>query len=288
MSPIQTSDPDMPVEQARSPIGTMTLLVGFDNRQVLVETDNPYLLDELEHFYRLMMADEAGSVVATLQARREGSSYSLYQDHQIITQDIPSTAIVRSLIHEINNCLIAARPNLLWFHAGAAASVHTSVLLPGLPGRGKSTLVGHLCMQGWRYLSDEIAPLDYTTGRVMAYPQMPWMRKDIGEDIPESRLYELQKTAIAVAPDMVCRQAVPIGAVICPDFKRDAAPELVPCSPATAVLKLLQSCVNFAEHQERAIEYLRSLVLRIPVYTLIFSDGQVAARLLSDTLHDNL
>jgi hypothetical protein len=110
------------------------------------------------------------------------------------------------------------------------------------------------------------------------------MRRDIGEDLPESRLYELQKTAVAITPDMVCRQPMPVGAVICPDFKRGATPELVPCSPATAVLKLLQSCVNFAEHREQAIEYVQRLVLNIPVYTLIFSDGQAAARLVSHTL----
>jgi len=263
----------------------MPLSVGLATHQVIIESDDVVLLENLTTFYQLMrVVDDTLPIAGTLTVERDGGQYRLVRDHQIAIPTDAILPIVRRVVHAVTDMLMEARRDLLWFHAGAVAHGERAVLLPGLPGRGKSTLVGNLCMQGWRYLSDEIAPLDYTSGMIMAYPQTPWMRRDIGEDLPESRLYELPKTAVAITPDMVCRQPMPVGVVICPDFRRGAAPELVPCSPATAVLKLLQSCVNFAEHREQAIAYLQRLVLDIPVYTLVFSDGQAAARLVSDNL----
>ncbi|MCC7452356.1 MAG: hypothetical protein IT324_33450 [Anaerolineae bacterium] len=265
----------------------MSLSVGIANHRVVIEADDPALVEQLTTFYQLMPAADDLPVAGTLTIdQRAGEQPRLVRDHQTVLPLDAALPVARHVIHAVTAILMEARPDRLWFHAGAAAHGDWAVLLPGLPGRGKSTLVGNLCMFGWRYLSDEIAPLDYTAGTVMAYPQMPWMRKDIGEDLPEARLYELQKTAIAITPEMVCRQPMPIGAVVCPDFRRGAASELAPCSPATAVLKLLQSCVNFAEHREQAIAAVQRLVLSIPVYALVFSDGQAAARLVSDALCD--
>lgn len=63
------------------------------------------------------------------------------------------------------NYLIAARTNQhLLLHAGAVEQGGVGVLLPALPGSGKSTLTAALVCHGYRLLSDEFGVIDLLDG----------------------------------------------------------------------------------------------------------------------------
>lgn len=63
------------------------------------------------------------------------------------------------------NWLIGRRLNdLLLFHAGALEKNGRVLLLPALPGSGKSTLTAALSLRGWRLLSDEFGAFDPVQG----------------------------------------------------------------------------------------------------------------------------
>jgi HprK-related kinase A len=67
------------------------------------------------------------------------------------------------------NWLIGRRANdLLLLHAGAVESNGLALLLPAVPGSGKSTLTAALSMRGWRLLSDEFGAIDPLLGTVHA------------------------------------------------------------------------------------------------------------------------
>src|SRR5262249_2697790 len=55
-------------------------------------------------------------------------------------------------------------------HAGVAARGERCLLLPGAPGRGKTTLTAALCRDGFRYFSDEFALLEEPTLGVRPVP----------------------------------------------------------------------------------------------------------------------
>ena len=62
------------------------------------------------------------------------------------------------------NSWIGQRANhLLLLHAGALERDGRALLLPALPGSGKSTLTAALAHRGWRLLSDEFGALDLQT-----------------------------------------------------------------------------------------------------------------------------
>lgn len=71
---------------------------------------------------------------------------------------------------------IAARPDLLWLHAGAVSDGSRSILLVGESGVGKSTFVVELCRRGWSYLSDDVVPIDTETGAAIPFPLTPRVR----------------------------------------------------------------------------------------------------------------
>ena len=64
----------------------------------------------------------------------------------------------------------AGADNLL-FHSGAVEADGTGVLLPGASGSGKSTLTAGLVRAGLGYLTDELAALHMTSGKLVPYPK---------------------------------------------------------------------------------------------------------------------
>ena len=68
-----------------------------------------------------------------------------------------------------SNWLIGQRLNdLLLLHAGAVERDGLALLLPAMPGSGKSTLTAALSLRGWRLLSDEFGAFD--PGRASSAP----------------------------------------------------------------------------------------------------------------------
>lgn len=57
----------------------------------------------------------------------------------------------------LNWCVSVTLHDYLKLHAAVVARDGVAVVMPGLPGAGKSTLCAALCLRGWRVLSDEHA-----------------------------------------------------------------------------------------------------------------------------------
>lgn len=59
----------------------------------------------------------------------------------------------------------------LVIHAGVLEKNGYGLLMPGMPGSGKSTLCAALILKGWRLLSDELALIDLDTGCCIPIPR---------------------------------------------------------------------------------------------------------------------
>lgn len=64
----------------------------------------------------------------------------------------------------LNWCIGNACNYFLVIHAGVLEKNGQGILLPGIPGAGKSTICAALSLKGWRLLSDELALIDLNTG----------------------------------------------------------------------------------------------------------------------------
>lgn len=69
----------------------------------------------------------------------------------------------------------AERVTAAWFpvlHAAACHRAGRTVVVPGAPNAGKSTLMAHVASNGWTYLSDElVAIMPGTPPRILPYPR---------------------------------------------------------------------------------------------------------------------
>ncbi len=63
----------------------------------------------------------------------------------------------------MNWCVSTSANEYLKLHAAVMSKNGVGLILPGLPGAGKSTLCASLCLSGWRVLSDEHALIPLVT-----------------------------------------------------------------------------------------------------------------------------
>jgi HprK-related kinase A len=67
----------------------------------------------------------------------------------------------------MNWCLAGQAHHYLMFHAAVLERNGVSIILPGEPGAGKSTLTAALMLSGWRLLSDELTLVDRDDGLIV-------------------------------------------------------------------------------------------------------------------------
>jgi hypothetical protein len=230
--------------------------------------------------FREMLTSDSTKTVVRMQVYCAGGKYYVERNSEVTAGTGALVDILQCVEHEVLLHLIQARPDLLWFHGAAAASAGRAVVIAGPAGQGKSTLVTTLCANGWAYLSDDILPLDMASSQVIPFPQTPAVRIDPGVELPSVRLPELQKADVELSPETVCREAMPIAAMVFPTYDRHSPTRISHCPPAEATLELLQHCLNFVNHRETAVCYLSNLLKHLPAFRLTFSNAVLATELI--------
>jgi hypothetical protein len=260
--------------------GHQTLYITFQGREVAVSSDAPEVLAGVESTFSAMLAPAATHALGQLEVSLSGGQYHVWGNTEIDLGDGSLADVLRWVRFSVIQVLMQARSELLWLHAGAAASSERALLFPGPRGRGKSTLVTGLCARGWTYLSDDIVPLNPRSSCVVPFPLTPARREFPGQEMPEEWLRVPNKVEVPVAPGSIGRESMLVGALVFPTYVVGAPAELFPCPPAQAAVELLQQCWNFSSHRETAVRYVCGLVERLPAFHLSFSDGDHAAELL--------
>jgi hypothetical protein len=256
-------------------------VVSFNGSQVVVCSNAPEVIDGLRHSFRQMISTEPKSTVNTLNLYRSGLNYHLGLDGGRGEVTEPSLEkILGTAEHEIALQLIRANPGYLWFHSGAVADGEKALMFLGNWGCGKSTLVTSLCERGWNFLADDIVPVDPAIGCAYPFPRAPRVRKHLGMVLPPDTVQQLPKMDVSLNVAAISQGPVSIGAFVFPMYNPDQETSLEPVSPGTAALELIQGCLNFSAHRNRAIRHITELLNYLPAFRLSYRDGSSAASLV--------
>ncbi len=184
------------------------------------------------------------------------------------------------------NWLIGRRCNEhLLFHAGVVERDGHALLMPALPGSGKSTLTAALSQRGWRLLSDEFGAYDWRQGLfVPALKPVALKNQSIevlrdfapaaefGPSFPKTR----KGTVAHLAPSWAAVQAVHTparpGAIVLPRWQAGQATSLQPVLPAMAFSSLAFNAFNYTVCAAEGFDAAVSLINRVPAWQLIYSD----------------
>ncbi len=184
------------------------------------------------------------------------------------------------------NWLIGQRLNhLLLLHAGAVERDGHALLMPALPGSGKSTLTAALSLRGWRLLSDEFGAYDPAEDRFRAVLKPVALknasievirqfapRAPIGPEFPKT--HKGTVAHLASEPDAVARrhEAARPGAFVLPRWQAGSSTRLDPLPPESLFGALAFNAFNYRLLGAVGFDAVIDLTHRCPAWQLVYSD----------------
>lgn len=184
------------------------------------------------------------------------------------------------------NWQIAHRLNhLLLLHAGAVERDGLALVLPAMPGSGKSTLTAALSQRGWRLLSDEFGAFDPEAGTFRAMLKPIALKNQSIEVIrgfaPQGRFGpEFPKTRkgrvshLAATDDAVARrhQTARPGAVVLPRWEAGSPTRWEPLAEHVAFPALAFNAFNYTVLGPVGFRAAVALMRQCPAWQLVYSD----------------
>jgi hypothetical protein len=269
---IQSAMPDCSAESISE------LYIEFDGKQLTVRTDVPEMCESFARAYSAMLVAAQTESLGRLDFLRTGTGYAV-RGLRDKDYDAPLNYLFESVHGDVLFHFISSRQDLMWMHAGAVERAGKALLFAGPSGNGKSTLATMLCERGWRFLSDDIAPIRMNADEVLPFPQTPRRRIHSDQLLRPEEIGLIKRESVPIDANLIQRTATPIGGIVFPVFRADTAATLARIPPGDAALKLIRDCTNFADHKAAAVSRAVALARTIPVYGLTYSTGLDAAKL---------
>lgn len=181
----------------------------------------------------------------------------------------------------------------LLIHAACVEKDGKAAIMPGEPGKGKSTLCAALVHRGWRLLSDELAVIDMADGTLLPLCRpMSLKNRSIGairdfapDAILGPTIADTRKGTLALLPapsDSVRRMAERATArfILFPNFAAGAAADLTARSRGTSLIAVAENAFNYQVHGRPGFDRLAELVAACLCADFAYSDlGEAVAAL---------
>ena len=177
----------------------------------------------------------------------------------------------------------------LMLHAAVIEKNGHSLILPGEPGSGKSTLCTYLVHKGWRLLSDELTMINLSTREVVPLCR-PISLKNQSIEVIQNLLDNVVLGPVvagtskgvvthAMPPiDSVQKMdsSAPVAWIIFPKYKAGSDTIITPKPKAESFLELGKNAFNYSFHSLNGMQTMKSIVSSAGVYDLQYSDLESA------------
>jgi hypothetical protein len=209
--------------------------------------------------------------------------------------------LVPAVVQQISAAIANRQQCAFGFHAAVVGNHRGCLLMPAPAGCGKSTLTAGLVASGLIYFSDELAPLEKDTLRVLPLP-MPIGIKSGSYGVLAPRFPALARAIAHRREDakvlryllppsqQFVRSAVsaPVHCLVFPQYDAAAQDALSPIGRADALRQLLAECLAVplpltVERERTLIEWIKQL----DCYRLTFSSLDRALGLLHDAMRSD-
>lgn len=169
------------------------------------------------------------------------------------------------------------RSDLYFLHAAALDYKGLGLILVASSGGGKSTTAWALCHHGFRYLSDELAPIDLHSLEIHPYahalslkraPTSPYL-------LPDATLRTCRTLHVPVCalPGECSNSATRLAAVFFISYRPGPEPpNAVPISRAEAATRLFVNALNPLAHPGYGLDGVMEIVARCSSFDLVTND----------------
>ena len=258
------------------------MTISFGGSRIRLVTDMQEIADFVARSHRAMLLEDAEEAARTIELLRTDAGYSFAG--QPMELSAPPSAFHDLLRQTILKDFIASRPDLIWLHAGAVQMGDTAVVIAGPSGSGKSTLVTELSKLGWLYLSDEVAPIDSSSMKVLPYPRTPARREPPGRLLEAAEVLQLAASPYELDDSMIGVHPVQVRRIVFPTFSFEAPPAFATITAGEAFLHLTRNAIHTHGDTASDIRALAHLARTLSCHTLTYGNGTDAARILNEAI----
>jgi HprK-related kinase A len=189
----------------------------------------------------------------------------------------------------LNWCIASQAHEYLMFHAAVVERDGLALILPGVPGSGKSTLSAALAYRGWRLLSDEFCLYRPESGEVAPIPRpIPLKNESIsifsafapdaglGPVFPKTRKGDVAHVKPPADSLRRVGETARPAWIVFPRYKQGVTTNLGESPKGMSFLKLAHSSFNYELQGARGFRGAADLIDRCATLYLEFSDLQQA------------
>ena len=276
---------------------------------IRVRSDVPEVAPMLAKLYGAFpVAEHAGLFDVTVSLRRaRGLRRALrpqvepWIDGAMEFERFPRDTPLPLLEWGINYALAARLGNHLLMHAGALEINGRGLLLPAMPGSGKSTLTAALSRRGFRLLSDEFGVIRLSDRRLLAMLRPIALKNEsidvmrsfdrsviIGPAFPKTRKGTVAHMAPQLKDVKAIHDAVDPTCIVFPQFDSAAGVELTPLPRARAFARLVVNSFNYEVLGPEAFDALCDVVQACSCYELRYGDLNQAVSVMTEVVNETL
>ena len=200
----------------------------------------------------------------------------------------------------LNWCISRQGQQNLMLHAAVLERRGKALILPAVPGSGKSTLCAALAQRGWRFLSDEFCMIRPCDGQILPIPRPTPLKNEsitviktfapqvfIGPLFPNTRkgtIGHLRAPSKSVAN--MKTTATPAW-IIFPRYQSGSSLKLDSLKKTYAFLKLATNSFNYELQGEVGFDLISDMIEHCACYTLLYSDLNEAIAQIDQLTHDS-
>lgn len=298
---------DTPAAVVRERLASSGLVLDFGAASARLRSNLPALAEVVQRVYHAFdAADDGLFSAATMDLRRAGGwrrwlrpQVEFITDGGLLFEPFPADTHL-PLVEWGLNYLFADRLNaFLLLHAGVVERGGHAIVLPAMPGSGKSTLTAALSLRGFRLLSDEfgVVRLDDSTLVPLLRPvalknaSIDVIRAFspdavLGPPFPKTRKGTVAHLAPTRDAVLRCKEPAQPALVVFPQFDAGTALGIEPMMKSRAFAKLAVNSFNYEILGRAGFDAVARLLDASACYRLVYNDLDRAINALSKLLAD--
>jgi HprK-related kinase A len=207
---------------------------------------------------------------------------------------IPTGQAYAFLEWGMNWCVSLHTNEYLKLHAAAVSRGNTAIIMPGVPGAGKSTLCAALGLSGWRILSDEHAMIPPDTAEVVPLCRPVSLKNEsiaVIKDFSSSALFGpvSKKTHKGVVAHMKAdmhtsshdAKNLQARAMVFPRYSREETQLLSPRQRTDSFILAAYHSFNYSLLCDAGFEAMKTLIENVDCYDLVYHDLEWAVNAIN-------
>jgi len=199
----------------------------------------------------------------------------------------------------LNWCIATTAHHYLIVHAAVLEKDGRGIIMPGVPGSGKSTLCAAMSLRGWRLLSDEMALVDPRSLTITPVPRPVSLKNEsigviqnfsataeIGpaaKDTAKGTVAHLKPILASVHSTGVTCQP---GAIVFPKYRAGSDMTLTESPKTRALIEIQENAFNTHILGKEGFDSATALINSHPVYRLEYSRLDEALLVMDQILAD--